>query len=99
MRFTRSRRSPPLLQSALAATLGMLPCMQSAALTAVHAADLLPHAITQCALPSNPDSGIKRRSVYVPVADGTRLAVDIFLPRSLAPTARIPTLYTATRYW
>ena len=42
---------------------------------------------------------VERRSIYVPVADGTRLAVDIFLPQDLAPTKRLPTLYTATRYW
>jgi hypothetical protein len=35
----------------------------------------------------------------VPVADGTRLAVDIFLPKGTAESVRLPTLYRATRYW
>jgi predicted acyl esterase len=64
-----------------------------------HAADLLPAAITECVLPATADPGFQRRSIYVPVADGTRLAVDIFLPQDLAPNKRLSTLYTATRYW
>jgi hypothetical protein len=33
------------------------------------------------------------------MADGVRLAVDIYLPKPMAREAKLPTLYTATRYW
>jgi len=42
---------------------------------------------------------VDRRSIYVPAADGVKLAVDIFLPKGLTPGTRLPTLYSATRYW
>jgi putative CocE/NonD family hydrolase len=35
----------------------------------------------------------------VPVADGTKLAVDIYLPKVLPNGTRLPTVYMATRYW
>src|SRR5262245_43833280 len=38
-----------------------------------------------------------RRSVYVPAADGTRLAVDYSLPKKLR--AKLPAVLSATRYW
>jgi putative CocE/NonD family hydrolase len=41
----------------------------------------------------------ERHSVYVSVADGTRLAVYIYLPKSAKHATKVPTLYTATRYW
>jgi len=38
-------------------------------------------------------------AVYVPAADGTRLAVDVWLPESLEPDQRVPALVEGSRYW
>jgi putative CocE/NonD family hydrolase len=63
-------------------------------------ADLLPKELTACAGPTaTGDIDVERRSLYVPAQDGVRLAVDVFLPKPLAPGSRLPTLYAATRYW
>ena len=59
----------------------------------------LPAALTSCSFPERSDVAYTRRSLYVPMADGVRLAVDIYLPRHRAYDAKLPTLYTATRYW
>ncbi len=45
-------------------------------------------------------AGFKRNSAYyVPAADGTRIALDLWLPEDLEPGARIPTLIEGSRYW
>lgn len=59
----------------------------------------MPPAFTSCTFPRQENVPYSRQSVYVPMADGVRLAVDIFLPRSISRGARLPTLYMATRYW
>jgi len=41
---------------------------------------------------------ITRSSVYVPMADGTQLAVDWYLPRTLPEGEVLPTIVTFTRY-
>ncbi|MGE0551889.1 MAG: CocE/NonD family hydrolase [Gemmatimonadales bacterium] len=41
---------------------------------------------------------VERRSIYVPMRDGVRLAVDVFLPKDLAPGTRLPTVMEQTRY-
>ena len=41
---------------------------------------------------------ITRSSVYVPMADGTQLAVDWYLPRGLPDGEALPTIVTFTRY-
>jgi len=46
-----------------------------------------------------PDVDVDRQSIYVPAADGVKLAVDIFLPKGVAPGSKLPTLFAATRYW
>ena len=38
------------------------------------------------------------QSLYVPMPDGVRLAVDVSLPAT-APGARLPTVLEADRYW
>ncbi|GAB5458778.1 MAG: CocE/NonD family hydrolase [Henriciella sp.] len=45
--------------------------------------------------------GFERRSLYVPVADGTRLAVDIYLPtlEGVVENRPLPTIFTYSRYW
>ena len=39
------------------------------------------------------------QSLYIPMRDGICLAVDVYLPRGLAPNEKIPALFAATRYW
>jgi putative CocE/NonD family hydrolase len=39
------------------------------------------------------------QSLYVPMRDGTRLAVDVVLPEGLATGARVPAVLQFTRYW
>ncbi|MBI5963652.1 MAG: CocE/NonD family hydrolase [Chloroflexi bacterium] len=43
--------------------------------------------------------GSTAHSIYIPMRDGVRLAVDIYLPRGLEPDTKIPALFAATRYW
>ncbi|MFN8383524.1 MAG: CocE/NonD family hydrolase [Anaerolineales bacterium] len=43
--------------------------------------------------------GSTEQTLYIPMRDGTRLAVDLYLPRGLAPNAKVPALFAATRYW
>ena len=42
---------------------------------------------------------VVRRSVYVPIKDGVRLAVDVLLPGGLPPDSRIPAIVGWSRYW
>lgn len=39
------------------------------------------------------------RSIYVPMRDGVRIALDVVLPEGLPEGTRIPTILTMTRYW
>ncbi len=41
----------------------------------------------------------RNQSVYVTMRDGVRIAVDVWLPRSIEEGSRIPTLMQSTRYW
>lgn len=41
----------------------------------------------------------RNQALYVEMRDGVRIAIDIWLPESLAAGERIPTLVQATRYW
>src|SRR5215813_9865008 len=41
----------------------------------------------------------RNAAVYVPVRDGTQIAVDIWLPPDLAVGERVPVLMCTTRYW
>ena len=43
--------------------------------------------------------GMVTQSVYVPMRDGVRLAVDVVLPQGLPPSEKIPALLLQTRYW
>lgn len=67
--------------------------------SAARLADLLPPEIRECSFASAQAAAAERQSIHVPMADGVRLAVDIFLPKGAIPAAGLPTLYTATRYW
>lgn len=39
------------------------------------------------------------RSVYVPMRDGIRIALDVVLPEGVPDGARLPTILVMTRYW
>ncbi len=39
------------------------------------------------------------QSLYVPMPDGVRLAVDVWLPAGTTRTSRLPTVLEADRYW
>lgn len=43
--------------------------------------------------------GIERKSYYVTMPDGVRLAVDVHLPVGLAPETKLPTIIEQTRYY
>ncbi|MBI2811123.1 MAG: CocE/NonD family hydrolase [Candidatus Melainabacteria bacterium] len=45
------------------------------------------------------NKGYKQTSHYLTLKDGTRLAVEIYLPNSLKPGEKIPTILELTRYW
>lgn len=48
----------------------------------------------------NTPFGVDRNySVYVPAADGARIAVDIWLPAGLTAADKIPAIMEGTRYW
>jgi uncharacterized protein len=38
-------------------------------------------------------------SVYIPMSDGVRLAADVYLPKGLPASQRLPTILYQTRYW
>ncbi|WP_277969382.1 CocE/NonD family hydrolase [Sphingomonas echinoides] len=38
-------------------------------------------------------------SLYIPMRDGVRLAVDLWIPVDGAPAGRMPTVMETTRYW
>jgi putative CocE/NonD family hydrolase len=44
-------------------------------------------------------SAVSTRSLYVPMRDGTLIAIDVMLPADLRSQARLPTVLETTRYW
>jgi putative CocE/NonD family hydrolase len=42
---------------------------------------------------------VRRTSFYLPMRDGVKLAVDLYLPADLRPGDRLPAILTQTRYW
>jgi putative CocE/NonD family hydrolase len=43
--------------------------------------------------------GVVSHSLYLPMRDGVRLAIEVVLPKGLPPGTRIPALLSQTRYW
>lgn len=43
--------------------------------------------------------GVETGSTYLTMPDGTKIAVDILLPKGLPPTKRVPVVLTLGRYW
>ena len=42
---------------------------------------------------------ITTNSLYVPMRDGTKIAIDVMLPKDLPAATKIPALLNITRYW
>ncbi len=83
----------------LAMVLGLgLPAAQAATVSSARLADLLQAEFSECAFSPAQAAVAQRQSILVPMVDGVRLAVDIYLPKGATSAARVPTLYTATRY-
>jgi len=53
----------------------------------------------RCEVPPPQYKGMTSQSLYLPMRDGVRLAVEIVLPGNLPPGTRIPALLSQTRYW
>jgi hypothetical protein len=60
-----------------------------------------PAPLGSCAQPAGAVASveIERTSLYVPMSDGVRLALDVFLPKGLAGGSKLPTIVVSTRYW
>jgi putative CocE/NonD family hydrolase len=43
--------------------------------------------------------GIKKRSYYLTMRDGVKIAVEVFLPKNILPEQKLPTILLQTRYW
>lgn len=69
-----------------------------AALSLIVAAIVLIAGTRPPAIPTTPAGWKQMQSLYVPMADGTKIAVRIGLPLDLQPDERIPTIVEATRY-
>ena len=50
-------------------------------------------------VPRSPTTKVVKHSTYVAMPDGTRLAVDVYLPDPLAPGKRLPAVLEQTRYY
>lgn len=57
-----------------------------------------PIALAQTAIPAPAKIRIDRTSLYVPVRDGTRLAVNIYRPMTADASARFPVVFAFTPY-
>lgn len=42
---------------------------------------------------------VVKSSIYIPMRDGTRIAVDVYHQQGAGPGARVPTILNLTRYW
>ncbi len=59
-----------------------------------------PYDFGACADRSRPEyKEISVRSLYIPMRDGVKIAVDVILPKDLAPGKKIPAILMMTRYW
>jgi hypothetical protein len=65
------------------------------AASAIVAAASFPARAGRRAAPTFP----RLQSLYVPMPDGVRLAVDVWLPAGTTAGARLPTVLETDRYW
>lgn len=62
--------------------------------------DASPYEFGACgATPEGPFEAGPVRSLYVPMRDGIRIALDVVLPEGIPEGTRVPTVLTMTRYW
>jgi putative CocE/NonD family hydrolase len=54
--------------------------------------------LVSCQKYSSPDYP-RLQSLYIPMSDGVRIAVDVWLPTELEPKEKIPAIMYCTRYW
>lgn len=58
-----------------------------------------PAPLAECRAPAVvQNSEVSRQSLLIPMKDGVRLALDVYLPGDLG-SRRLPTILVATRYW
>jgi len=43
--------------------------------------------------------GVVKRSIYLTMRDGVKIAADVYLPRDLRPGEKLPAILSQTRYW
>ncbi len=55
--------------------------------------------ISQRTEAQNPLSYPRNQALYVPMRDGVKIGIDVWLPSYLSPNTKIPTIMRATRYW
>ncbi|MBI4540965.1 MAG: CocE/NonD family hydrolase [Gemmatimonadetes bacterium] len=98
---TSGRRGRLRYRSAFTAVVGLaLSVWFQASLIAAAGALQAPYSFAACgeqfegALGATPV-----RSLYVPMRDGVRIALDVVLPDPLPPEGRVPAVLTMTRYW
>ncbi|MXW56257.1 MAG: hypothetical protein F4Z59_06165, partial [Gemmatimonadales bacterium] len=41
----------------------------------------------------------RNQALHIPMRDGVRIAVDVWLPEGIRPGDRLPAMMRATRYW
>src|SRR5438874_3160 len=83
----RSRRKSRLIRVSAIAMLAALAATTMAAAARPAAAGSTAHALPRL------------RSLYVPMPDGVRLSVDVWLPAGTTDGARLPTVLETDRYW
>ncbi|WP_174297547.1 CocE/NonD family hydrolase [Sphingomonas bacterium] len=66
---------------------------------AVRAQTSAPDAPTWSGTPRPATSKVVKHSTYVAMPDGTRLAVDVYLPDPVAPGQKLPAVLEQTRYY
>jgi putative CocE/NonD family hydrolase len=58
-----------------------------------------PAPLGTCSAAPSGSAEIERTSVYVPMKDGVKIAVDVYLPKGRSAGTRLPTILVTTRYW
>ena len=49
--------------------------------------------------PAQPAPSSANQALHIPMRDGVRIAVDVWLPEGIEPDTRLPAMVRATRYW
>jgi len=67
--------------------------------TSLQTQQLNPPLFGQSPPPPRRSNGITNHSFYLPMRDGVRLAVDLYLPKDLPAGEKLPALLVQSRYW